>query len=494
VNDLASVNWGGTFGVSRNLVLGNIAGASQESFAGSETYRGAMVLAVKANIDGAVLTIRNRRLCSYESLTIAGPNRQDRTWSARRFDVGVHIEDQAQMQVFTTLSVHHARLCGVYNSGRGSSGDNVFQNRILNALFSLCGSGMGTGLQAPQGFQSAGYSQRSDSGAPTEPGQRTRLRVSALPSPAVERFASDGLPFLPMFAMVGTELHEVTAIDRAGGTVTLYPWVDRTAPTNGTIRFIYGGGLLTVDGDAGMLDAKIASTACASGVQNLATYGGTFQLTAQHCAVGFAQGKGRAFASVGGLLNLYSEGNDFDFVFNSVGTFTLVAEQALDVSKIIYFNPRRGDNKLAEHLKPGGLLMNIAGTWHSVEMSQDVDGGLYSATIAFTHPSSRLVPLRGDNVAISIVDPPAREGGPPAAPHYQRLFGYRARLIDVTGTGPGGRPTGTITVAPHAGLGINGGAPGAAAAFSGFTGPVRVRLELDPAAEGNLLVTFPSGR
>jgi hypothetical protein len=170
-----------------------------------------------------------------------------------------------------------------------------------------------------------------------------------------------------------------------------------------------------------------------------------------------------------------------------------VAEQALDISKIIYFNPRRGDNKLAEHLKPGGLLMNIGGSWHSVEMSQDVDGGLYSTAIAFTQPSSRLVPLRGDNVAVSIVDPRLYEGGPSAAQHFKRLFGYRARLVDVTGSGAGGQPTGAITVTPYPELRINGGAPGAAAAFRGFTGPVRMRLELDPADDTNCIITFPSG-
>jgi hypothetical protein len=185
------------------------------------------------------------------------------------------------------------------------------------------------------------------------------------------------------------------------------------------------------------------------------------------------------------------------------GYFTLMTEQALDLSKVILLNPRSSPSgDLIDRFKPHGLLLNFQGYWHHVEHTRDFEFTLQRANVGFNRPYSDVIPLHGDDPTIDIFS----IGSAP----YQRLFGYRARKVDITGSGAQHQPTGTLTVRPRtigtagtpqggesvpdAAMKINGGAPGASATFAGFSGVVQIQVALDPLDRANYLVSFIVGR
>ena len=483
-NPVQSVNWGGTFGVTAGLTLGSTTtSGGQIVYSGANVYSGELILAVTANIAGAVLTCHSRRLCTYGPLHILGPDTTDvGTYSNRLFDIGLLIEKYAQMQTFTSVEVRMARICGALNRGRGGI-DNTFQNRILNAFFIACGAGSYSIATAQK--VAGTYSARVDTGDGTQTNQRTTVTTTVLPPVLVDTYE------LPVFARIAGEIKWVRSIDRVNSKVTLYSWVDLNAAASGPIDFLYGGGMMNIGGDAGLFDGKIASSFCAIGMYQAATYGGTIQLTAQQCGIGFVYGDNPGNAIMGTLLNLYAEANDADLLYNGLsasdGHLTVVAEQALDITKILYFTPRKGDNTHSLHLKPN-LLLNYNGRWLSYENAPDIDGGLASLVVRFDGPN-RTIPMFGNSPVIAIYASSAS---------FNRLFGYRAATVQVQGTGTGNAPTGTLTVQVRDAAGnvdnskkINGGTLGANATFAlgSLTTFATVLIAQDPTNAANYLVS-----
>jgi hypothetical protein len=503
-NRSESVNWGGVFGITAPLAVGDIESATQEDYEITTRFDGELVLAVKSPIKGAVVTVRNRRHSIYDTINIIGPNKQSRDWSKRNYDIGVLVERQAQMQTFGTIFTRHARVAGCIINGRGElrQGDNTFHARILNGHFSLCGSGSGPYLAAEgqteppaESFLAATFGAHArinpetgaaDTTLAGNPGQITRIGgVSAFPPLDVITAYN-----LTVYVRIAGNFHQVVRFDPSNSFIDVTRWVDTAVPQESSLQYVFGGGPIPVGGDAGMMDAKVSSIGCGIGVQNIATYGGDFHLTSQGCALGMVYGKGFASAHLGGLARIYSEGNLKDFLYNATssdrGHFMLLGEQAIDLGKVEYMRPRRVDNTFVEHLKPTHLLMNIHGKWHSHEFSPDVDGGLYTLFWGFDAPFGEVIPLRGDNADIRMVD---------VGPDFKRLFGYRARLASWVGSGRSRAPTGNLTVRPaSAAHRINGGAAGEKAVFTGpWTSGVLVQVEQDPADPINVLVSFLSG-
>jgi hypothetical protein len=404
------------------------------------------------------------------------------------------VEDAAYMQDFSFCYVVGARLVGAYNSGRGDRSDQVFQNVIRNSYFVHCGSGA---ARQPAAFLKAEYSGRAAAGADTGGGgqgdQLTIVTVNVLPPAlALEPYT------IPIFAEIDGNLHQVRAIDGRNSKISLFPWLPN-ASRSGSLRYIFGAGLMSAAGDAGMLRAKVASTHCAIGVHNWATYGGEIQGTFQFCAVGFMNGQW-SVPTIGPEYNGYFEGNSFDFVDSSgSGYFTLEAEQALDAGKTLKIIARNSDRakSLVSHVKMPGL-MNIGGYWHHPELAPDFSEGLDFARVSLDRHNHVMLPLAGDDADIRI--------DAQSAATFNRLFGYRARTLQVVGTAASGAPTRitvrleyyqTIPAGAHVkdrGRRINGGALGADAVFTGFTGPVLMQISLDPADATNIRVVFFAGK
>lgn len=485
-----SANWGGVFGISKGLIVGGPYGEAQLDYKEAGLFEGSIVLTPVSDISGAVLTIHSRRQVTYGPIAIVGRENAYLGSLARKnrlFDIGILVEDKAQLQLFSTVYVTGARIAGMFNQTRLGSGDNTFQNHVSNAYFLSCGSGS----LNPASFQTATLATRANSGSPSQLNQRTTLTVSELPPAIVTDY------FLPCLVKIGGDYHVVLLaedgkplIDRSRNQVTVFPWVSAAASAGSKIEYVYGGGLVTLGGDAGISSGKVASTGCSIGLLQGATYTGHYIGTFQSCLFGYVHGSNPANAALGGTLKAYFEDNRVDVLWNAVlggnAHFTLLAEHALDISKIMYWRPRMGDNNfLNGRFKPQTLLMNIGGRWHHFENEPDIDGGTGLAHIGFDRPAGDIIPLHADNAEIRLVD---------VGRDFNRLFGYRARVVQVTGTGPNNTPTGSIAVVPWATLKINGAAPGTRVTFQPFSAAVTMQIALDPADATNCLVSIFSGR
>jgi hypothetical protein len=479
-------NWGGVFGVTAQIVMGGAFGQVEDSFATVDCFEGSMVLAVKQNISGAVLVNRCRRQTTFGPLAIVGPPNGYPSFANRRFDIGLVFEDRAQLGSFSTIHVSYARAAGVLAQSRPQ--DNTFANDLGKCAFYACGSGS---LHADS-FLTSPFYDKNNTGNASHYNQRSEFGVSVVPPPIVEELG------IPMFVRIAGEIHAVTEIQRGnptyGNYIKVFPWVNfATTGANGTLEWIYGGGLVVEGGDTAQHAGKVASTNCSAGIVLASMYNGDFTGTLQSNLFGCVVGSGPFNVSLGGTLKGYFEGNATDLLWNAIrwspnAYFTIETQHAFDMGKVKGFTLRKADGVGLHPLSLPRFLINDVGYWRRFENARTFDNaGVWNyASLTFDVPASHIVPLHGNDVTIDV--------SVPAGTVYTDIFGYRARNVQVTGTGTGNKPTGSITVNPGSGRKINGGASGAAAVFTSFTGPVTLQAALDPADVNNCLVSIMSGK
>lgn len=490
-----TANHEGHFPVQGNVVMGTAVTNADNGEANCSTILGRAMLDVTAPIAGAVVTNKMKRGTKIEGISIGGGG--SLVYANKLFDIGLLFEGSAQMQNIEHVQVAYAKLFGVFLRGHGS-GNNVFGNNFGTAYIYGCGSGCEDTASnpAPSGaFLQAEYSTLTPGGNSGAFYQTTTFQLKpgfSLPPVAVDTYG------MLTFVRVGSEEFPVVSFDRTANSVTIWGWVPTGTPTtNGTIKFVFGGGWGSSGGDAGVQVGHLTVTANAIGHQNGALYPATMVVTMQHNYIGQTVGGSPAGATVGGATFGYFEANNADIWFlgspESQDThYRVVADQALSLSKVRYHSGRKSDGSKVHSDKPKGLTLSYRSEDHRYALQPDVDGAWNVGQFA-PGRSHRVTALRGNSASIAIPASNTVADGGTTSADFTRLFGYRSQEFTVTGTGTDGAPTGSVTVnRGTSGDTINGVA--ANLTLSGFTGVARILIEKDPASSTNFLVHVVGGK
>jgi hypothetical protein len=483
--NIANANWTGAFGVSASLTIGGTFGEVEANYQDTGAYSGSMYLGVKSNINGAVLINQAPRQCHFGPVKITAPGTGYPRYTARLFDYGIEFLDRALGQTWEGISVNYARIAGVLVRNRVGENDNVFHNDLRSCFFYGCGGGSNAGSISTVATGFSSHSRTGPNGGGDAVFQRSRLTVDTLPPELVHT------ALVPVMIKAGQRLHFVMTLDRQSKSVTIYPELAASfgrSGAAGALEWIFGGGLVITGGDSGITSGKVSSQNCSAGYIAGSAYNGDFILTAQDNYIGMIIGRHRDHVSNEGTTALYVEGNTIDILWNadnraSQASHTVTRYQNFIASKIASFTHRRADNTLAPFTAQA-LMINMGDRWLTPENHLSVNGFYESHICTFDRSYSNAIPLHNDNPIITL----APVGG------LQDLFGYRAMRYDITGSGPGNKPVGTLTVTnPGGGKTINGGAANAqfTQSLAAFTGPVSVQVAISD--NGNYLVSFLGG-
>ena len=480
--NIVIANWSGAFGVTAPLTIGGAFGEDQLAYRDTGSFEGAMYLGVKSNINGAVIYNQARRQAHFGPIHISGPGTGYPDYSKRLFDVGIDFRDRALAQTWEGIYVGYARIAGVLIRNRTTASDNVFHNDLRSCFFYGCGGGSNFPSLATVTTTYSGHVRTGPNGGGDAVFQRSTLTVprATLPPVLLEDAG------LPTFVRAAGRLHHVMSLDRRTGAVSLYPELAAAMGATGRFEWIFGGGLCIVGGDSGITTGKVSSQNCSAGYIAGSAYNGHVVATLQDNYIGLLIGRNIGHVSNEGTTNLYVEGNTIDILWNadnraSQASHTITSYQNFNQSKVKSFTPRLGDDSLAP-FQAQALMINLGERWAGPENTLSINGVYESHVCEFDQPYAYAVPLHNDNPSITI------------APSQLSLFGYRAQRYDITGSGSGNRPVGTLTVRnPGGGKTINGGPANVdfIQSLAASTGPVSVQVAV--ADNGNYLVSIITG-
>jgi hypothetical protein len=482
--NVVDANWSGAFGVTASLTIGGVFGENQHAYRDTGSFDGAIYLGVKSDIEGAVIINQARRQAHFGPIFITGPATGYPNYADRLFDIGIDFVDKALGQTWEGIFVGYARIAGVLVRNRATASDNVFHNDLRSCFFYGCGGGSNFPNASTITTTYSGHTRSGPNGGGDAVFQRSTLRVATLPPPLLGSPPHFGDAGLPIFVRASGRIHHVMTLDRSSKVVTLYPELS-TADAAGRLEWIYGGGLCIVGGDSGITTGKVSSQNCSAGYIAGSAYNGDIVATLQDNYIGLVIGRHKDHVSNEGTTALYVEGNTIDVLWNAdnrhgQASHTITRFQNFNPAKVQSFTHRTSGANYAP-FQAQALLINLGDRWVGPENQVSVNGVYEAHVCEFDRPYAKVIPLHNDNPTITI------------APSQLVLFGYRAQRYDITGSGAGNKPQGTITVRnPGGGKTINGGSVNEKATFSGFTGPVSMQVAIGD--DGNYLVSFMSGK
>lgn len=359
------------------------------------------------------------------------------TYSTRSVQTGIIVEDSPRTSWDWLYCAYATKEAVRFNNGTTAS-------NIEKIVAEYCGS-------SPQG--AIGYSltfdTRTDGGSSNNPSQTSTLHITA--------GTLTKLVVNESWLIFAGRVHKVQAVDTVASTVTVSPWLP-IGTTSGTIGVAEGGAYGSQGGDASQIYiGQIDAFGCGIGVRNQPLYPATIgNLIAQSCGIAYLAGS-IASAGVGGELHTsYHEGNLIDMCIASLaGTFQhrMGIGTALDFSKVVQISAKTtGDPTLID--------------------SAPLNAELY-APEWFGYLSQARNPYIG---RIIFANSLTTSGSITA--NYRRLFGYTTWELTLVGTGTNNAPTGVVTFTVPGTESINGGALGASANFSAFSGPARFTGQL----------------
>ncbi len=317
------------------------------------------------------------------------------------------------------------------------------------------------------------YSRRVDSGSIGSPDQRTTMRMATMPPAFLDDYGTVRDQVIAV--RIGRRPYRVTAIDRALGTITVYPWVEKAAPASGTLDYIFGGLFMEGGHDGSLANLPLlASTRCV-GWNCMSPYPSNIGwMTSQHdgCTMLFGAPLTAQFG--GRLGGFYSEhgGSTYEMVmFNGDNNRLSFGNMSMaDFSKWRTPYAWDGVHDIAE---PGLMLSSFEGRqWEKNPNAKAIIPGAYETeTIAIQadRPTAVFDPV--DRFTLRIA---------PFDVGQDRMFGVRSRRVIISGSGSNGEPTGTITVGPEPSSGktVNGVA---SITYSGLKTPLHLVITADPA-------------
>lgn len=331
-----------------------------------------------------------------------------------------------------------------------------------------CGSGHAAGSLT------ALWSTPVNFGATGSGTQYTTLNVSAFPDAAFENY--EAVATQQCQVRIGGYLYKVKALDRVAGTINVYPWIDPTKGTSGSLDWVFGAGFLpmTADGNCIGYDLLIA-TNCGRALSARSFYGVAGRRTvATSCGTAVCFGADGTSSSIGHIIDgLYCEGDCLENLaflgkISETNFHYISSTQAFEIGKVwALADARSSTGEIV-----GGSLLDLTGDGrvtiaHKGRLLRAVARNLSQlSTASFNfrlhadEPRIHAQARDSQTVNLQVVDTA-----------FNRLFGFRGGTLRYVGTGTRGTPTGSFTFVPPAGGKVNGGAVDATAVFSGFTGP-----------------------
>jgi hypothetical protein len=317
------------------------------------------------------------------------------------------------------------------------------------------------------------YSNRVNSGSAGSLGQRTKMTMATMPPAYLDDYGT--LTDQVVAVRIGSRPYRVMAMDRAQGTIDVYPWVETAAPASGTLDYIFGGLFMEGGHDGSLANLPVlASTRCV-GWNCMAMYPSNIGwMTSQFdgCAMLFGIPETPQFG--GRLGGFYSEagGSTFEMVmFNSYANRLSIGNLSMaDFTKWRTPFAWDGVHDLAE---PGLMMCSLENSqWEKNPNAKAITPGYYEA---------ESLPIQA-NRPTAVFDPADRLWLrlAPYDAGQDRMFGVRSRRVIVCGSGSNGQPTGTITVEsdPPGAKTVNGSA---AVTYSNLKTPLHLVVTADPA-------------
>ncbi len=403
------------------------------------------------------------------SITVFGIGNSN--FASRTCAVGVYFTN-CSIASFTSVKAWYFWLAGGIAYGDTGNDTTVISLNLGSVSAEQCGSGYNDASSL-----TANWSLPVNSGGAQSGGQRTQLTVDALPDATIETYQAIGDQQLHVW--LNGYLYFVWSIDRVNNTISVFPWIDSTIGSTGTLLWVIGAGLWTLGNNSSTVTVTSLNTKRnGRGLGIAGLYGP--RITAgnpSYNRVGVMIGRLPTSAHLGTSLDgLYTEGNGLDYCINGdIGgtfNFSIGSTTEIDIHKVRQIGvqaSRRADNS---------INVGTISDWNGDKNSTIVANG----KTLWTHDHGLTAPAQSSRAFND-------HGQPPriltqytntqsvflkvlGSGEYNRLFGYKGSTWRYVGTGANGAPTGTITFNPPAGGTINGGAVGVAAAFSTFTGVV----------------------
>lgn len=453
----------GFFGTSRPITIGPAAGYTAPRSLGGNLEL--ISLAPMAKL----LTFRNVDAWSWNgSIQLIGGNSGVR-YASRDVQVGLAFEGR-----FTRFTVTGSVHC----YGFQFAGVPIITNTAsefgewLTIGGGLFGWDIGSApIASVAGMALTGaYSRRVDSGASGSLGQRTTMKVATLPPEFLDDYGT--VQDQVVAVRIGDRPYRVTAIDRARGTITVYPWVEKAAPASGTLDYIFGGLFMEGGPDGSLANIPLLASSRCVGWNCMAAYPSNIGwLTSQFdgCAMLFGA---PSMAQFGGRLGgFYSEqgGSTYEMVmFNGDNNRLSLGNLAMaDLSRWRTPFAWDGVNDVAA---PGLMLCSLeGGQWEKNPNGKGISGSYGGETVSIEarRPTAVFDPVDSFALRIAAFDP-----------GQDRLFGVRSRRVILSGSGDNGQPTGTIVVDAPPGRTVNGSP---SIRYAGLKTPLHLVITADPA-------------
>lgn len=425
-------DWTGRFGISGQFVLGpNSAGSVPRWNLG-----GIMRL---TQLTPTFETLRVKNLIKQIwkggfRVTGLGSN----SFASRTCGVGIALENCGNAR-FDYMSASNFWLHGICTPT--VSNDEL---KIGHVIAGGCGSGW-TG-----GTLSASFTGSSNTGTANSYSQRSTLSgVTAFPDEAITTYKDVGDQ--PIFVEIDNQPYFVTNIDRAAGTIKIFPWLDAKTPTSGSLNWVFGAGLAMWTNDGNIITVDhVAALTCGIGLYSGALYGP--RILSANCSnggVGLVLGQNISDADIGTHIDAYyAEANAVKsvIVFMTTGGTQfghIASTYTLNETSIVAMGPRdeAGDfnnGRLGDDGTWKGFTVAMDGRHFELE-GRNFYQGENSPTKTFRDHTrkSRIYTMFLDSHTVNL----SVEGGD----DWNRLWGYKGATWRYVGTGTNNAPTGTIT-------------------------------------------------
>jgi hypothetical protein len=453
----------GFFGTSRPITIGPAA-----AFKAPRSIGGNLELVSLAPM-AKLLTLRNVDGWSWNgSIQLIGGG-SDISYASRNVQTAMAFEgNYTRFTVTGSVNCYGFQFAGVPIITNGASEFGEWLT-ISGGLF---GWDVGSApIASSAGMALTGaYSNRVDSGSAFSLDQRTTMRMATLPPAFLDDYGT--VRDQVVAVRIGTRPYRVTAIDRARGTITVYPWVEKAAPSSGTLDYIFGGLFMEGGHDGSLANIpQLASTRCV-GWNCMSLYPSNIGwMTSQYdgCAMLFGAPSTPQYG--GRLGGFYSErgGSTYEMVmFNGDNNRLSFGNMSMaDLGKWRTPFAWDGVNDLAA---PGLMLWSLEnGRWEKNPGGKGISRSYGGETVSIeaSRPTAVFDPV--DRFLLRIA---------PYDSDQDRMFGVRSRRIIISGSGGNGQPTGTITVEAPAGKTVNGSA---SIAYTGLKTPLLLVVTADPA-------------
>lgn len=308
------------------------------------------------------------------------------------------------------------------------------------------------------------FSNPVHTGTSGTPSQKTTLTLS-------ENIVNTTLPIKTAFAVINNKTYLITDMDLDKKEISLFPWLDTTEPTSGTINFFWGGGVASVGSNVGpfkigtldtmrtaisLLDGGLYGTVCSNIVSQFVTVGHV--IGASPDSVGPQSSAVFGFYTESMYRNVVSLSQGSAQYFDRMGAFS--GAEFINCERISP-NNRAGDN---------GAFAD-SNLWRKVIMPSQEGSGLagihFKGRRSNQDQAGSFISLRNGEIVPKLYKKNTWTVSLQYNNILQETKGLDDAIIGFIGTGANGAPTGAFTFNPPSGWTVNGGA---SVVFSGFGG------------------------